>query len=104
MSAPPVQAIGAAQASDPLLLGVRPLETRSPASTSFSQTLLNGIDQVNHKLIDADAMAKAFTLDDSIPLHQVTFALEQARLSFELMLQVRSKLIDSYQEFSRMQL
>ena len=78
----------------------------SPVSTgaSFSQMLLNGIDSVSGKLIEADNMVRSFALDDSIPVHQVTFALEQARLSLELMLQVRGRLVEGYQQLMNMQL
>jgi flagellar hook-basal body complex protein FliE len=34
----------------------------------------------------------------------VTFALEQARLSTELMMQVRARILDGFQEIMRMQL
>jgi flagellar hook-basal body complex protein FliE len=70
----------------------------------FAQVLLNGIDQVNQKTLDADAMVKAFVLDDSVPPHQVMFALEQSRLSLEMMLQVRNRLVEGYQDIMRMQL
>jgi flagellar hook-basal body complex protein FliE len=70
----------------------------------FAQMLLGGIDKVNSDVQAADAAAQAFALDDSIPLHQVTFALEQARLSVELMMQVRSRLLEGYQELLRMQI
>lgn len=86
-----------------------PVASLAPAANSltagsFGQMLLGGVQDVDHKLADADATARAFALDDSIPLHQVTFALEQARLSFELMLQVRARLVEGYQEIMRMQL
>jgi flagellar hook-basal body complex protein FliE len=76
---------------------------RGPAG-AFAGLLLDGVDQVNTKILEADRMVQAFALDDSIPLHQVTFALEQARLSTELMMQVRSRLLEGYQEIMRMQL
>jgi flagellar hook-basal body complex protein FliE len=69
----------------------------------FLQMITTGFDQVDKKVAQADAMTKAFALDDSIPVHQVTYALEQARLSFELMMQVRSQLMSTFQEFQRMQ-
>lgn len=99
MSAPiaPIAPI-AAGAETAALVGPR------TAGPSFGQWLLNGVDQVNHKLIDADAMAAQFALDDAIAPHQVTFALEQARLSLELAMQVRARLVEAYQELSRMQL
>jgi flagellar hook-basal body complex protein FliE len=80
----------------------------APASAgggaSFSQVLLDGIDTVNRRMVDADAMVRAFAVDDNIPLHQVTFALEEARMSLELMMQVRSRLVESYQRMMEMQL
>ncbi|MDR3508519.1 MAG: flagellar hook-basal body complex protein FliE [Caulobacteraceae bacterium] len=104
MTTAPIQAITAALAPDAAQGAQFTPSARATPGASFAQTLLSGVDQVNDKLVQADALAKAFAVDDSIPVHQVTFALEQARLSFELMLQVRSRLVESYQEFSRMQL
>jgi len=104
MSAAPIHPVGALTAAAPLATH---LHSGGPAATngaSFSQMLLKGVEQVDQKLIAADSMAAAFAVDDSIPLHRVTYALEQARLSFELMLQVRARLVEAYQEVSRMQL
>jgi flagellar hook-basal body complex protein FliE len=84
------------------------LITGSFAKTSgvngFAQLLVTGIDHVDQKLKAADKLTEAFALDDSIPLHQVTFALQQARLSLELMMQVRARLVEAYQQFAGMQL
>ena len=45
-----------------------------------------------------------FAVDDSLPVHRVTYALEEARLSFELMLQVRNRLLEGTQQLLNMQL
>jgi flagellar hook-basal body complex protein FliE len=71
---------------------------------SFVSVLSAGLDKVNQQLISADSLATRFAVDDSVPVHQVTFALEQARMSAEILLQVRSALLSSYQELFRMQL
>lgn len=77
----------------------------APAGTSsFSQMLLDGIGSVDRKIADADQLVRTFAVDDSIPLHQVTFALEEARMSLELMVQVRSRMVESYQRIMEMQL
>lgn len=104
MSTIPIQPIGAAVAADPLMAPLQAAAPSGVSGASFSQMLLNGVEEVNQKLAAADAMAAAFAVDDSIPLHRVTYALEQARLSFELMLQVRARLVEAYQDISRMQL
>lgn len=85
------------------------MQTVSPSnathsSTSFAQMLENGLDKINQNMLSADAKVRAFILDDSIPVHQVTFALDQARASLELALQVRTRLLEGYQQFMNMQL
>ncbi len=104
MAVVPVQALGTLPVS-PLapLMPVQPPGTGA-APAPFAQLLTQGVESVNTDLLQADAMVRAFTLDDSVPIHQVTFALEQARLSMELMMQVRSKLLEGYQQLMNMQL
>lgn len=105
MGHPPIQAIGAAAVEPSMIrLDAAPVASRATPGTSFAHLLSSGIEQVNQKLIDADATVTAFALDDSVPIHQVTFALEEARLSFELAMQVRTRLLEAYQDLSKMQL
>jgi len=101
MSTVPIAAVSAAL-SAPELAALR--APAAPQSGGFAQLLLQGVGEVDKKVASADAMVRAFALDDSIPLHQVTFALEQAHLSVELMMQVRARLLEGYQELMRMQL
>jgi flagellar hook-basal body complex protein FliE len=102
MTIVPVEAVGAV--SPPQLDLVGGAMIAVPQSANFEQLLTGGIEAVDQKLRAADAAAAAFAVDDSIPVHQVMFALEDARLNFELMLQIRSRLVEGYQEILRMQL
>jgi flagellar hook-basal body complex protein FliE len=89
------------------VVNIAPLAPTAPVtagSPDFAKWLTDGIDAVNRKLLDADATVQAFALDDSIPVHQVTYALEQAKLSLELAMQVRARLLDGYQQLMNMQL
>lgn len=91
------------------LFGVQaPARTVSTAAavpnTSFANLLTQGIDAANTKLARADQLVAQAAVDTSIPLHQVTFALEEARVSFELLIQVRNRLIDASQQLLNMQL
>jgi len=94
---------------DPIALGALSAPVPEGASgasatgLSFTRLISEGVEQTNAKLLEADRLTRAFALGEDIPVHQVTFALEQARLSFELMNQVRTRLIESYQEILRMQ-
>ena len=95
--------------------GANPLITRlgmegttlpmaAPAPQSFASVLSAGLDSLNTKLAHADDLVRRFALDDNVPVHQVTFALEEARLSLELTMQVRQRLVESYRELMTMQL
>jgi flagellar hook-basal body complex protein FliE len=75
-----------------------------PQAINFGQMLTSGIDQVEAKLKSADALVRQFAVDDSIPVHQVTIALEEARLAVELAVQVRNKVVEGYREIMNMQL
>lgn len=75
-----------------------------PGKSSFAHWMMSRVEKADHDVMKADALAKAFATDDSIPVHQVIYAMEQARISTELMLQVRTHLVNAYQELSRMQL
>ncbi|HEX8669702.1 MAG TPA: flagellar hook-basal body complex protein FliE [Allosphingosinicella sp.] len=95
----PLSGLGAAQSLLPSGMAAAPV-----GGDSFVKMLSDGIGAVNQKLVQADNVVRAFAADDSIPVHQVTFALEEARLSLELMMQVRTRLVESYQRIMEMQL
>jgi flagellar hook-basal body complex protein FliE len=82
-----------------------PQISMAPAAgpTAFSR-LLNGVESVGNDVLNADRLVRDFALNDSIPVHQVTYALEQARLSLNLMMQVRNRLVEAYQQMMNMQL
>lgn len=103
MSVLPIPPIDATSALLPTLLP--PAQALDPRpATSFADMLTQGIEQVETQVAEADRLSRAFILDDSIPVHQVTFALEQARLSMEMMLQVRGRLLEGFQQLMNTQL
>ena len=59
------------------------------------------------KVIDDSANAKEETqkvlADKSEHVHDAMIALEEASLSFQMMLEVRNKMLESYQELKRTQ-
>lgn len=81
-----------------------PQSTGAAASADFQSILSAGVDAINHKVTTADGLVRQFAVDDSIPVHQVTIALEEARLSLELAMQVRTRLVETYRELMNMQL
>jgi flagellar hook-basal body complex protein FliE len=101
-----ISAIDSVLATAPLLntLGPLPAAPQAAPAASFGDILSTGMRGIEGKLATADDMVRKFTLDPNVPIHQVTYALEQARLSVELAMQVRGRLLDGYRELMNMQL
>lgn len=74
------------------------------AQASFASVLVEGMRDVESRIATANDLVRRFAIDDSVPLHQVTYALEEARLAVELAMQVRGRLVESYREIMNMQL
>lgn len=70
---------------------------------SFSDTLSDAIHEVNklQKVSDQKMQDLATGKTDNIP--EVMIAAEKADIALKLMVQVRSKIIDAYQEIMKMQ-
>lgn len=68
------------------------------------EQLLDQVNNVNTQLIAADHSVQQLAAGEGENLHQVVLGLEQTRLAFDLMLQVRNKVLDAYQEVMRMQI
>lgn len=93
------------ESGSPVMSAALPvLQNVKAGPSSFSSLLTQGVEGANTRMLEAEETVRAFTLDDSIPVHQVTYALERARLSLELMLQVRNRMVEAYQQFMNMQL
>lgn len=70
----------------------------------FADRIAAGLASADAKVAKADALVGAFAHGAAIPVHEVTLALEQARLSVELAVEVRSRLLEAYRDFMNMQL
>jgi flagellar hook-basal body complex protein FliE len=69
----------------------------------FVETLRGAMDQVNQLQQTADAKVGALLDGSGMDVHSALIAVEKADLSFQLMMQVRNKIVSAYQEISRMQ-
>jgi flagellar hook-basal body complex protein FliE len=69
----------------------------------FVETLRGAMDQVNQLQGAADTKVGALLQGNGMDVHSAMIAVEKADLSFQLMMQVRNKIVQAYQEISRMQ-
>src|SRR5688500_3081915 len=71
---------------------------------SFSDFLGQIVQDVNSKQAAAGNAVEGVLTGQNVPLHQAMIAMEEASVSFQLMVEVRNKLLESYQELMRMQI
>ncbi|MCF6291624.1 MAG: flagellar hook-basal body complex protein FliE [Desulfobacterales bacterium] len=74
-----------------------------PVAEGFSRTLRSAVAQVNRNQMTADHAVENFQIGESRNLHEVMIAVEKADISLRMMVQVRNKVIEAYQEIMRMQ-
>lgn len=70
---------------------------------SFSNVLSRLVEGVNEKQMAAGEAVRGMIGGQDVSLHQAMIAMEEASVSFQLMVEVRNKLLESYQELMRMQ-
>jgi len=71
--------------------------------TSFGDVLKSTISEINELQVDADKAITKVEMEDSGSIHEAMIALEKANISFRVMMTVRNKILDAYQEIMRMQ-
>ena len=62
------------------------------------------VTEVNSKQHLATGAVEGILAGENVPIHQAMIAMEEASVSFQLMVEVRNKLLESYQELMRMQI
>jgi len=70
---------------------------------SFMEEMIQAMDEVNQFQKKADQAVLDLTTGKRPDIHQTMIALEKAEVSFQLMMQVRNKIISAYEEIMRMQ-
>jgi len=69
----------------------------------FGEALKNSIAEVNQAQVSADRAAEQIAAGETKDLHGAMIKLEEADISLRLMVQVRNKAVEAYQEIMRMQ-
>lgn len=95
-----IEAIGAAFADLPATGAITP----EGSGTDFLSMIGNGIARVDESLKTADSQLRALAAGEDIPVHELMISMERARTDLMLMAEVRNRVIEGYQELTRMQL
>jgi flagellar hook-basal body complex protein FliE len=78
--------------------------TASAESGGFLDSLKSAIGKANDVQIQAGQAVDALMTGQTQDIHRTMVALQQADVSFQLMMQIRNKLVTAYEEIQRMQI
>ena len=77
--------------------------TQAVQGVGFGDVLNKFVSEVNDKQIASGQAVNDLLSGKDIPLHQAMIAMQEAGVAFQLMVEVRNKLLEGYQELMRMQ-
>lgn len=79
-----------------------PQGTGATEGKSFADTLKDAVGQVNTLQKDSDSQMQALATGKTTNIPEVMMAAEKADIAVRMMVQVRNKIIDAYQEVMKM--
>lgn len=79
------------------------LVKKKDKTPSFSDTLEKYIESVNNDQIAAQDSITKFLKGETKDVHSTIISIEKAEVSLQMMLQLRNKVIQGYQEIMRIQ-
>ena len=68
---------------------------------SFNDTLKSYVNEANDLQIKADRDIQRMIAGEDIDAHQVMIAVEKANTSFEMVMEIRNKMLEAYREIMR---
>lgn len=93
----------ASVASQPAAVRSAPPVASAP-TTDFAALVGSSLSQADEGVKSADQGLRALAAGQDVAVHDVMISMETARMNLMLMVEVRNRLVEAYQELMRMQL
>lgn len=74
------------------------------SGNSFKSVLKDSLDKLNEKQVEADNITNEFVSGGDVDIHEMMLGMEEAKMSLQLAIQVRNKVVDAVKELTNMQL
>ena len=84
--------------------GAQQLQPGQVAGGDFGSMVVDGLQAVNQQLMASQVDMQQLAVGNVQNLHEIMMRMEESRLSFQLVMQVRGRLLDAYQDVMKMQL
>ena len=88
----------------PALAQIPALPSSTQAAPGFQSALETAIGQVENSRTVADNAIQKFLSGENQEIHSTILATQDAELQFEMLMQVRNKVVSAYEEIMKMQL
>jgi flagellar hook-basal body complex protein FliE len=98
-----INSIGPIQ-QNPLAGSLPKTQATGKDTPSFQETLKSFMSDVNSLQLKADESINKMVAGEITDVHQVMNAAEEANTAFNMMMEIRNKVMDAYQEVLRMRL
>lgn len=82
----------------------RPIEGSESGKKTFADMVQEAVNSVDEAQKTADQNVENIVMGKSDNIHEAMISMEKAQLSFQLMMEIRNKALETYQELSRMQI
>lgn len=103
MSTAAIEAISALQGTAPLAITPATQGATGTAAPGFAHWISQEVNSLNTQLVTAEQGVQKLASGTAENLHEVMLQLEQARLAMQVASQVRSRVVEAYQDVMRMQ-
>jgi flagellar hook-basal body complex protein FliE len=79
-------------------------QTTSANQMDFSKIAMTSLDSLNNNIVESNQALQDLALGKAESTHEVVIAMEKAKMSLQIAVEVRNKLVEAYQEVLRMQI
>jgi flagellar hook-basal body complex protein FliE len=79
-------------------------QAQQKGGPSFKDTLQGFLSDVNTMQVKADQSIEKMAAGEITDVHQVMSTVEEANVAFNMMMEIRNKVMDAYQEVMRIRL
>ena len=99
-----VAPVAAIQQSAMALPAVPDASVQGAGGADVFASLMHGVGEVSDDVNAAESAMQGVAAGKSVAMHEAMISLERANISVQVFMQVRNKLVESYQDLMRMQM
>ena len=78
--------------------------SKETSQSNFKDMLKDSLDKLNEKQVESNNITNEFVSGGDVEIHEMMLSMEEAKMSLQLAIQVRNKVVDAVKELTNMQL